>query len=315
MDIVIISLFAAGIRLSISIALAALGETLSQRGGVMNVGLEGMMMFAAFVAAAVSVYTGSPWMGVLCAMLSAALLAAIHAVFVVYIGANQIISGLALILLGMGLAGVGYRLTIGQSPVSIPSFSPLDLGFLSEIPLIGPILFQHSALVYLTLFLTVVLSLFLSKTTWGLGLRACGENPSAADAAGLNVAAYRTTAVVVGGAMAGLGGAFLVLAQVHAFVEGMVAGRGFIALACVVFGGWRPMWVLVACLGFGFADALQIRLQVWYPEIPYQLFVMFPYVVALGTLVFFASRSVGPAALGKHFPIPRRRVKELRPTM
>lgn len=315
MDIVIIGLFSAGIRLSISIALAALGETLSQRGGVMNVGLEGIMIFAAFVAAAMSVYTGSPWMGVLCAVISAALLALIHAVFVVYVGANQIISGLALILLGVGLAGVGYRLTIGQSPVSIPSFSSIDLGFLSELPLLGPIFFQHSALVYVTVLLTVAISLILSKTTWGLGLRACGENPSAADAAGLNVAAYRTTAVVVGGAMAGLGGAFLVLAQVHAFVEGMVAGRGFIALACVVFGGWRPAWVLMACFGFGFADALQIRLQVWYPEIPYQLFVMFPYIIALFTLVFFASRSVGPAALGKNFQVLRRRAKELRPSI
>ena len=315
MEVIIISLFAAGIRLSIAIALAALGETLSQRGGVMNVGLEGIMMFAAFVAAATSVYSGSPWVGVLCAMISAALLAGIHAVFVVHIGANQIISGLALILLGVGLAGVGYRLTIGQSPVSIPSFSALDLGLLSDIPVLGPIVFQHSALVYITLFLTVVLSWVLTRSTWGLGLRACGENPSAADAAGLNVATYRTTAIVIGGALAGLGGAFLVLAQVNAFVEGMVAGRGFIALACVVFGGWRPMWVLVACLGFGFADALQIRLQIWYPDIPYQFFVMLPYVVALFTLVLFASRSIGPAALGKHFPIPRRQKKQLQPDL
>jgi len=149
----------------------------------------------------------------------------------------------------------------------------------------------------------------MPRTSLGLALRAAGENPAAADAAGLRVNALRFGAVVFGGAMAGMGGAFLVLGQVHAFVEGMVAGRGFIAIACVVFGGWHPLGVLLACMGFGLADALQIRLQTWYPGVPYQFFVMFPYVVALGTLVFFASRSIGPAALGEPFRSLRRYVK------
>ncbi len=307
MDIIIIGLIAAGMRLSVSIALAALGEMLGQRAGVMNVGLEGIMMFAAFLAALGAVHTGSPWGGVLLAIVGALALAAIHAVFVVYLCADQIVSGLALILLGAGLSGVGYRLTIGQSPVSIPSFSAVDWGVLSDIPVLGPILFGHTALVYFTVAIAVLLAWALPRTGWGLNLRACGENPQAADAAGLSVAAYRSAAILAGGALAGLGGAFLVLAQVNAFVEGMVAGRGFIALACVVFGGWRPMWILVACLGFGLADALQIRLQTWYPGIPYQFFVMMPYVVALATLVIFASRSLGPAALGTSFRAPRRR--------
>jgi len=237
------------------------------------------------------------------------LLAAVHAVFVIWLCANQIVSGLALVLLGAGLSGVGYRLTIGQAPVAIPSFSAVGFGPLRDIPVAGPILFGHTPLVYLALAIAAALYWAIPRTAWGLELRACGENPQAADAAGVDVARHRFAAVLFGGAMAALGGAFLVLAQVNAFVEGMVAGRGFIAIACVVFGGWNPLGGLLACLGFGFADALQIRLQTWYPGVPYQFFVMLPYVAALATLVIFASRSAGPAALGLPFRtlrVPRK---------
>ena len=307
MDIVVVGLLSAGIRLSISIALTALGEMVSQRAGVMNVGVEGIMLFAAFLAAAGAVYTGSPWGGVALALAGALALAAVHAVFAIYLRADQIVSGLALVLLGAGLSGVGYRLTIGQTPVSIPSFSPIDAGPLREIPVVGPVLFGHTLLVYVAVAIALALAWAMPRTSWGLELRACGENPQAADAAGINVNRYRCAAVLFGGAMAGLGGTFLVLAQVNAFVEGMVAGRGFIAIACVVFGGWRPLWVLVACMGFGLADALQIRLQTWYPAIPYQFLMMLPYLLALATLTALASRSMGPAALGIPFRAPRRR--------
>jgi len=306
MDIVIISLLAAGIRLSISIAFAALGELVSQRAGIMNVGLEGIMLFAAFLAAFGAVYTGTPWGGVAFAVLGGIALAAVHAVFVIYLCADQIVSGLALVLLGAGLSGVGYRLTIGQSPGSIPSFSPVDFGALSDLPVIGPLVFGHTILVYVAFGVAAFLYFCIPHTAWGLELRASGENPAAADAAGIKVNLLRLTAVLFGGAMAALGGAFLVLAQVNAFVEGMVAGRGFIAIACVVFGAWHPLGVLVACLGFGITDALQIRMQIAYPGIPYQFFVMLPYLVALVTLVIFASRSIGPAALGLPFRTFRR---------
>lgn len=305
MDVVIVGLAAAGIRLSISIAFAALGETISQRAGVMNVGLEGIMLFSAFLAAAGAVYSGTPWGGIALALLGGVLLAAVHGWVSIYLCANQIVSGLALVFLGAGLSGVGYRLTIGGAPVMIPSFPAVNFGPLRDIPFIGPVFFSHTLLVYVAVVLAVVLYVALSRTGWGLELRATGENPHAADAAGINVNRYRFAAVLFGGAMAGMGGAFLVLAQVNAFVEGMVAGRGFIAIACVVFGGWNPLGVLVACLGFGLADALQIRLQTGYPGVPYQFFVMMPYVVALVALVIFASRSFGPAALGLPFRSPR----------
>jgi len=307
MDLMIAGLAAAGIRLSISIAFAALGETVSQRAGVMNVGLEGIMLFSAFLAAAGAVYSGSPWGGVVLAILGGLLLAAVHGWVSIYLCANQIVSGLALVFLGAGLSGVGYRLTIGGAPVTIPSFPAVNFGPLREIPFIGPVFFSHTLLVYIAIALAIVLYLALPRTGWGLELRAAGENPHAADAAGINVNRYRLMAVLFGGAMAGLGGAFLVLAQVNAFVEGMVAGRGFIAIACVVFGGWNPLGVLIACMGFGLADALQIRLQTWYPGIPYQFFVMMPYGVALVALVIFASRSFGPAALGLPFRSLRAR--------
>jgi simple sugar transport system permease protein len=309
MDVVIVGLLTAGIRLSVSVAFAALGEMVGQRAGVMNVGIEGIMLFAAFLAAAGAVYTGSPWGGVALALVGSLALSALHAAYSVYLRADQIVSGLALVLLGAGLSGFGYRLTIGRTPVSIPSFAPVDTGRLREIPVLGPILFDHTLLVYVALGIALALAWAIPRTGWGLELRACGENPQAADAAGIDVNRYRFAAVLFGGGMAGLGGAFLVLAQVNAFVEGMVAGRGFIALACVAFGGWRPLWVLLACFGFGLADALQIRLQTWYPAIPYQFLTTLPYLLALATLIVFASRSGGPAALGRPFRAPRRQGK------
>lgn len=311
MELIIVGLVAAGIRLSISIAFAALGETVAQRAGVMNVGLEGIMLFAAFLAAAGAVYTGSPWGGVALAMMGGLILAAIHGVFSIYLCANQIVSGLALVLLGAGLSGFGYRLTIGQTPVTIPAFRALDFGPLRDIPFVGPIIFGHSALVYIAVAVALALYFLLPRTSWGLEVRASGEDPDAADAAGVNVNRHRFLAVLFGGVMAALGGAFLVLAQVGAYVEGMVAGRGFIAIACVVFGGWNPLGVLAACLGFGLTDALQFRLQTWYPDIPYQFFVTLPYLVALGALVIFASRSVGPSALGLPFRSLRKGARRL----
>lgn len=309
MELVIVGLIAAGIRLSVSIVFAALGEVVSQRAGVMNVGLEGIMLFSAFLSALFAVYTGNPWFGVLAAIIGGVLLGGLHAYFSIALGANQIVSGLALVVLGAGLSGFGYRLTIGASPVSIPAFSALDFGPLTAIPYLGPIVFGQNVLVYVAVVLALLLHYFLSRTSFGLALRACGESPASADAAGVSVNVYRFGAVMFGGAMAGMGGAFLVLGQVNAFVEGMVAGRGFIAIACVVFGAWHPLGVLAACFGFGFADALQIRLQTWYPGVPYQFFVMLPYVMALLTLVFFASRSAGPAALGEPFRTLRRHLK------
>jgi len=302
MDIVIlVGVLSAGIRLSMAIAFAALGETVAQRAGVLNVGIEGIMLLGAFLSVLGSVWTGSPWGGVALAMLGGLALAAIHGFFAIVLRVDQIVSGIALVVLGLGFSGFGYRLTFVAGRASIPSFGPVPLGPLAELPIIGPVLFNQNVLVYLGVIIAIALAVALRRTGLGLELRAIGENPAAADAAGITVAARRFGAVLFGGAMAGLGGAYLAIGQIHSFVENMVAGRGFIAIACVVFGRWRPVGVLAAAIGFGIAEALEIRLQTWYPQIPYQFFVMLPYLLAVVALVFVARGSAMPKALGKPY--------------
>jgi ABC-type uncharacterized transport system permease subunit len=297
----LVGLLAAGIRLSMAIAFAALGETVGQRAGVLNVGIEGIMLVGAFLAALGSVWTGSPWGGTALAILGGIAMASVHGIFAVVLRVDQIVSGIALVVLGLGLSGFGYRLTIGAAPVPIPAFQPFALGPFAKLPVLGPILFDHTPLVYLSVASAAAIAFVMQRTALGLELRAIGENPAAADAAGINVAARRFSAVLFGGAMAGLGGAYLAIAQINSFVENMVLGRGFIAIACVVFGRWHPIGVLAAALAFGLAEASQIRFQTWYPNVPYQFFIMLPYVLAVVALIFVARGSAMPKALAKPF--------------
>jgi general nucleoside transport system permease protein len=297
----LVGLLAAGIRLSMAIAFAALGETVAQRAGVLNVGIEGIMLVGAFLAALGSVWTGSPWGGAALAILGGIAMASVHGIFAVILRVDQIVSGIALVVLGLGLSGFGYRLTIGAAPVPIPAFQPFALGPFAKLPVLGPILFDHTPLVYLSVVSAAAIAFVMQRTALGLELRAIGENPAAADAAGINVAARRFSAVLFGGAMAGLGGAYLAIAQINSFVENMVLGRGFIAIACVVFGRWHPIGVLAAALAFGLAEASQIRFQTWYPNVPYQFFIMLPYVLAVVALIFVARGSAMPKALAKPF--------------
>lgn len=298
----ILGLIASGVRFAMPILFAALGETVAQRSGVLNVGLEGIMLVGAFLAVLGAVWTGSPWGGLLAATAGGLLMGLLHGVFAVRLKVDQIVSGIALILLGLGLSGFGYRLAFGsRAPQQVPGFRPMDLGALSEIPVLGPVLFSHHLLVYLGVAAAVALAWMLARTGLGLAIRAAGENPRAADAAGIRVDALRMAACGFGGAMAGIGGAYLSTAQLAGFVEDMVSGRGFIAIACVVFARWNPLGALAAALVFGMADAAQIRLQALYPGVPYQAFIVLPFVMALAALAA-ASRSASlPAALGKPF--------------
>jgi ABC-type uncharacterized transport system permease subunit len=235
-------------------------------------------------------------------------LAAIHAYLSITLRIDQILSGIGLIVLGLGLSGYGFRLTIGAQKVAqVPTMAKLDLGALSRIDILGPILFNHPALIYVGLAAAPLLYWFLYRTTWGLEIRAIGEHPAAADSAGVDVALIRYGCVLFGGAMAALGGAYLSVVALGGFVEDMVAGRGFIAIACVVFGRWNPLGVLLAALFFGMADAAQIRLQALNPDVPYQFFVMMPYALAVLSLVFFAGRAQLPAALAQPFFAGRAR--------
>jgi len=301
--------FAATLRFATPLLFAALGETISQRAGVLNVGLEGIMLVSAFMAVLGAVWTGSPYGGLLIAILSGAAMGALHGFFSITLKVDQIVSGIALIALGIGLSGFGYRVTLGaQSPAApVPSFRPLDLGFLSEIEFAGRAFFSAHLLVYAGILLALLLAWFVYRTRWGLELRAVGETPAAADSVGVHVALWRYAAVTFGGAMSGVGGAYLATAQLSGFVENMVSGRGFIAIACVVFGRWNPIGVLFAALFFGAAEAAQIRLQSLVPGVPYQLFVMMPYVFAILFLIFFAGRVQMPSGLGVPFASGRGR--------
>ncbi len=299
----LIGLAASALRFATPILFASLGETVGQRAGVLNVGLEGIMLVGAFMGVLGAVWTGSPWGGLALAIVGGLMMAALHGLFCLVFRVDQILSGIALIVLGTGLSGFGYRLTLGAAgtPPKAPPFPRLEIAGLTDLPVIGPILFQHQPMVYLGIALAFALAWFLRQTTWGLEIRAVGENPAAADAAGIDVNRRRWAAVLFGGAMAAAGGCYLSVSQVGGFVENMVSGRGFIAIACVVFGQWRPLRVLCAALLFGAAEAAQIRLQLIAPDVPYQLFVMMPYVVAIAALVLAARSTRLPAALGKAY--------------
>lgn len=301
--IAVVGLLAATLRFATPILLAALGEAVSQRSGILNVGVEGMMLAGAFFGAWAAVATGSPWGGLAAAILAGTALALVHAVLSITFRVDQIVSGIAIIVLGFGFSSYGYRITLGQafpSP-SIPLFTRIDFGLLGDIPFVGRVFFSHHLLVYAAFAMVLVVAWFLYRTTWGLEVRAIGENPAAAEAVGISVQRVRFGACLFSGAMAGAAGAYLVLAHVGFFVENMVSGRGFIAVVCVVFGRWTPLGVLFAALLFGFADALQIRLQALYQDVPHQFFIILPHVLAIASLVVFAGRSRFPSALAIPF--------------
>lgn len=296
-------LLAAGIRLATPIALAAIGETLAQRSGVINVGIEGIMLVGAFVAVLLTVHSGNPGVGLLAAILAGALIGALHAYFTVRLKVEQIVSGIALLFLGLGLSGYGFRLTLAQGgeAVKVPGFTELNLFGLAGLPVIGPILFGQHALVYLTVLSAIGLAWVLARTRLGILIKAAGDYPAAVDAAGASVDRIRFVCVTVGGMFAGAGGAFLSTAQLWGFVENMVAGRGFLAISCVVFARWNPLAAVMIALGFGMADAAQIRMQSFFPAVPYQFFVIVPYVVAIVSLAVGSRSSQMPAALGVPF--------------
>lgn len=292
----------AGIRLAAPIMLAALGEALSQRSGVINVGIEGIMLVGAFVAVFASVQTGSPWAGLVAAVVAGALMGALHAYFAVVLRAEQIVTGIALLFLGIGLSGYGFRLAFGTSgaAAAVPGFRPVDVLGLADLPVLGPVLFGQHALIYLTFASALLMAWMFARTRLGVIIKAVGEYPAAAAAAGIGVNRVRFLCVSVGGAFAGAGGAFLSIAHLWGFVEGMTAGRGFLAIACVVLARWNPLLAVAVALLFGIADALQIRVQSLMPGVPYQLFVIAPYLVALAA-VGVGSRRAMPTALGKPF--------------
>lgn len=311
-DIFTPDLFASAIRMATPLALAAIGGTICERSGIVNIALEGMMLFGAFMGVIGTMYTGSPWLGALIAVLSGMGLALVHAFASITLRTDQVVSGTAINILSLGLTGflmeviIGHPGTTDPVPRLMPVFNingPTE-GVLGSVwRWVDAIVFSYTPIVYMAIIIAVVGQWALFNTRWGLRLRALGEHPRAADTVGISVIRGRYSAVIVSGALGGLAGANLTLEQVGSFTENMTNGRGFIALAANIFGRWTPAGSYLASLLFGFADALQIKLQLFRDviKIPSQFFLMLPYVLTVIVLAGVVGRAVAPAAIGKPY--------------
>ncbi len=290
----------AAVRTATPLALAALGEVLVERAGVINLGLEGAIIAGAF-GALVGAGTGSVTLGFAASIAAGAAMGVVAGGFIAWLRADQIVTGTAISLLGLGITGTLYRSLYGATGagLTIPTIAPAPIPVLSGIPVAGPALFAQPVATYLVYFLCPMLWWLLFRTHTGLAIRACGDNPEAAIAAGVSVRWMQFITLVAGSACGGLAGGTLVLAQSGTFIESMSAGRGFIAIAIVVLGRWHPVGALLAALLFGAAMALQYLLQAMGWSIPYQLVLATPYVLTLLALAGFAGRATAPAALGR----------------
>lgn len=285
----------ATIRQSTPIILGALCGIMCERSGVVNIGIEGQMLLAAFMGFMVNVWTGNLFVSVLGAMATGALMGLLLAFMSVTLKLDQIIGGTIINILALGLTGFFY--TAGLTTEG--KIQPLSLGFLADIPLIGRVLFTNPPITYIAIILVFVLQFVLFKTTWGLRTRAVGEHPRAADTLGINVFSTRYINVILGGAIAGLAGAFLTLEAVGSFERGMTNGRGFVSLAVMIFGKWSPLGAWGAALLFGFANAIQTQLQFMGTlNIPHQFIGMLPYLLTIIVLAGFVGRARPPAADG-----------------
>lgn len=286
-------------RLATPLIFAALGEVFAERAGVLNIGIEGMMLAGAFSGFATTAATGSLLLGLLAGILGGMALGLVFAIFTITVKADQIVVGAALNLLGMGLTAFLFRTFYVSTGLGIEIAQPLAIPVLSSIPVLGPALFHQNAIVYATIPAALLASLVLFHTSFGLTLRAAGEHPKAVAVTGRSVAATRYVAVLIGAGLAGLGGAYLTLGHSNQFVENITSGRGFIALAVVVFARWSPLGAFLVALLFGLFYALQLQLQAQ-PQlgVPYQLFQALPYLMTIVVLVLVKSRRGAPRMLG-----------------
>ncbi|MGB3148281.1 MAG: ABC transporter permease [Paracoccaceae bacterium] len=295
------SFWAAAIRIASPLILATMGELICERAGVLNLGIEGIMVMGAFTGW-FAVYLGMPlWMGVTVAFASGMLFGLIHSVLTVPFGLSQHVVGLGVTLLATATASFSYRLALPEvtSPPRVEPFQPWELPVLSDIPFLGEALFSQTALTYLAFLTALAVALVLARTPLGLALRAVGENPAAAAAQGLSVTALRMGAVIFGSGLMAVGGAFLTLSAFSSFFFDMVNGRGWICIALVVFGTWRPGKAVLGAILFAAFDALQVRLQQtpMGAVLPYQLFLAMPYILSILALVAMSRRAEVPQAL------------------
>jgi len=303
-DIAFISgLIGATMRMATPIIFATLGEILSERAGVLNLGIEGIMLMGAMTGFLVTFSSGSIWLGVLAAAGVGMLLGLLMAFLAVYLGLSQHVSGLGITLFATGLAMFIYRLHFGSPtvPPIIEPFKQISLPILSKIPLIGPGLFTQYSLTYIAWLLVPILSILLYRTKIGLKIRTVGENPVVADTVGVNVLLVRTLCLVAGGALMGIGGAFLTLAHQNMFLIDVIGGRGWVAIAMVIFGNWNPYKGAMGALMFGFLDGLQLRLQGLGIAISFHVFLMIPYLLTIVALISVSRKASVPAGLLKPY--------------
>jgi simple sugar transport system permease protein len=293
------------LRQSTPIILGALAGIMCERSGVINIGIEGMMLLAAFLGFLFNVWTGSLLLAVLGAALSGGVIGGLHALMSIALKVDQIISGTVINILATGFTGYFYQ----QGLTTQGKLTPIRIPLLADIPIIGSTFFENPPITYLALILVVLIHLLLFKTRWGLRTRAVGEHPTAADTVGIRVNYMRYVNVIIGGMLAGLAGGFLTLEAVGSFERGMTNGRGFVALAVMIFGKWTPFGAWGGALLFGFANGLQTQIQflkdqlppwlAWVGQIPHQFIGLLPYVLTIIVLAGFVGRARPPAAIGK----------------
>ncbi len=298
----VVSIIAGAIRMATIVLFGALGELVAERSGVLNLSVEGMMLTGAFAGFIGAFFSHSLWVGVLCAALGGVLISLIFALLAVVLHVDQTVSGLSVNIFAAGLTFYLFRTIFPNSggrtiPALVP-FEVIRIPVLSNIPVFGEMLFSYYALSYLAIFMVLAVSFYLYRTKSGLILRTLGENPRAVDMKGLSVTRYRFMAVLFGGLLAGLGGSFITLCSSGLFVADITAGRGWLAIAIVIFGDWKPTKILFASLFFGFIDALQMQVQAVGIQIPFQLFLALPYILTTVAVFLGRKRTGSPIALG-----------------
>ena len=299
-DIFTASVGASAIRLAVSYIYAALGETFGQRSGVLNLGVDGMMLMGAFFAFYTVYETGNLLLGVLAGLAIGALMGLAMAFISVTLQAEQGISGIGVYLFGLGISELLFQQLLG-TPRNVQGFPRIDFPVLTDLPVLGTIFFNHNLLVYVAFLLVPICAFVMNKTTFGLNIRAVGQNPEAADAMGVSVAKVRYATVILGGIFAGMAGTYLAIGSLNTFQQNLTAGQGFIAVALVYFGGWRAWGVVGGALLFTIVIAFQLQLSLVYPEIPSEMALMAPYVVTIVVLIFAAKRTEQPTALTQPF--------------
>lgn len=314
----VVALVTAGIRLAVPVLLAVLGEIITERSGVLNLGLEGIMavgglagfMTAYYIENQTFIGTAaewSSWIGLAAGLAAGMAMGLLMAVLSITLRADQVISGITLVVFGVGISNFLYRQQFSSLTARVEGMAAYPIPVLSKIPVLGPILFDHTPPVYLTVLLVVLVGVLLFRTTWGLRIRSVGEVPAAAETSGVGVDKVRYLSTILGAALVGLGGAVLTVVQLKLYREGIIAGKGWIAVALVIFSRWRPLRALGGALLFGLADSLQFRIQalsqtgMGAKTVPYEFLLMLPYVLTILALLFRVRRSDQPAALGRPY--------------